>query len=151
MVCFAVLPRPDERTIAVQRPFAEVVIWRSGRRPSLTRSRHVARSTTWSIPRRRKVIEPRPGAGRQENTAAEATAAASTSEFWLPPLRLSRGDHRGPARDRLRYRDQAGLHPGRRAGRARAPGRVPLYAGALQGHVPRAAVDDPPVRRLRFG
>ena len=36
------------------------------------------------------------------------------------------------------------------AGRARAPGRVSVHARALPDDVPRAAVDDPPVRRLRL-
>ena len=31
------------------------------------------------------------------------------------------------------------------------PGRVPVHARALPGHVPRPAVDDPPVRGLRLG
>ena len=58
----------------------------------------------------------------------------------------------GPARDRLGNRGQAGLHGGgRRAARARAARRVPVHARAVPGHVPRPAVDDPPVRGLRVG
>ena len=39
----------------------------------------------------------------------------------------------------------------RRGPRARAAGRVPVHARPVRGHVPRAAVDDPPVRGLRIG
>ena len=50
-----------------------------------------------------------------------------------PDVRFLHGNRRGRPRDRLRDRDQAGLHRGRRRRpRARAPRRVPLYPRALQ-------------------
>ena len=74
-----------------------------------------------------------------------ATAAIRTARayFW-------RGRDR-PARDRVRNRGEAGLHGRRRADRARAARRVSVHARPLPRHVPRPAVDDPAVRRLRVG
>ena len=51
-----------------------------------------------------------------------------------PDVRFLHGDRRGRTRDRLRDRDQAGLHRGRRRGsRARAPGRVSRSPAAPTG------------------
>ena len=54
---------------------------------------------------------------------------------------------------RLRDRDQAPLRGGRRQagppGAPRRAGRVPVHARHPPGHVPRPALDDAPVRRLR--
>ena len=54
-------------------------------------------------------------------------------------------------RERVGHRDQAGLRARRRASAARAAGGAALHARHLSGHVPRPAVDDPPVRGLRVG
>src|SRR6266571_2638445 len=111
MVCFAVSPFPDDRTLAVQRPSRDTNTVRVSR-PCVTRSRHVARSTTWTDPRRRKETEPSPGSGRQARVSA-AAATATTNQLWRPPLRLSGGDDRGRApRNRLGDRDKAGLYRG---------------------------------------
>ena len=57
-----------------------------------------------------------------------------------------------PARDRVGNRDQAGLRgPTTRRRRLEPPGDAAVHARALPGHVPRPAVDDPPVRGLRLG
>ena len=45
---------------------------------------------------------------------------------------------------------EARLHGRRRGARARASRRVPVHARPVPRHVPRPAVDDPPVRRLRL-
>ncbi len=67
-----------------------------------------------------------------------------------PERRRLRGDGDDrPARDGVRDRDPAGLL--RPRGRRRAAGGVSLHARPVPGHVPRPAVDDPPVRGLRLG
>ena len=60
--------------------------------------------------------------------------------------RRHRLGHRGPRRLRRRRPRRLGL---RRA--ARRPGRLPLHPGHPRRHVPGAAVDDAPVRRVRHG
>src|SRR5581483_3102267 len=60
-------------------------------------------------------------------------------------------DRRGSAHDRLRDRGQAGLQARGRGGhRGRAARRVPVHTRAVSDDVPREAVDDPAIRRLRL-
>ena len=56
----------------------------------------------------------------------------------------------GAVRDRRRHRDQGRLRPGRCTRRPPTPpGRVPVHARRPADDVPRPAVDDAPVRRVR--
>src|SRR5919202_6606740 len=87
IVCLALRPFPDARTDARQRPSVVTIGlpkgggW--GARRATTRSRQVARSTTCVFPARLRVIEPRPGSGRQAKAAASA-AVATTPRLSQP-------------------------------------------------------------------
>ena len=66
----------------------------------------------------------------------------------------STSEREARVRDDLGAADRAALHRGRPAGPRGAiglPGRVPVHPRRLPVDVPRAALDDAPVRRLRHG
>ena len=75
--------------------------------------------------------------------AIRATVLAPNSSHSSERLRLPDGAHGIRARDRVGHRAKAGLR------RGRAARRVPVHPRAVSGHVPRPALDDPPVRGLR--
>ena len=106
--------------------------------------------------------EPRPARRAGEGAAREGDArrgrgvrgrgreGAGCGGCSGPRVRFRRGHDRRP-RDRLGDRDRAGLHGGRRRRRRRSscPASSRSRAGRTR-HVPRPAVDDPPVRGLRL-
>ena len=84
---------------------------------------------------------PRRAAARTSGGRSSTSAAPSArrSSRPSPATRSSRSTPR---------RTSQGFDPGREA---RPPGRAPVHARDLSLDVPRAAVDDAPVRRLRHG
>src|SRR5579862_9953010 len=92
----------------------------------------------------------RPRGAAPAEAATRRTAPATQARTRTRRAYLRRGDHR-PSRNRIWYRRQTGLHARRRDARAGGAGRVSVHARPVSRHVPRPAVDDPPVRRLRLG
>ena len=71
-------------------------------------------------------------------TVATAGTPSSIPSAWRPPT---------GARPSRESRSSRSTRPTTRPDAVELPGRVPVHARALPRHVPRAAVDDPPVRR----
>ena len=80
--------------------------------------------------------------GRQLSRPSEAHVRRRLSLMAAADRRLTDSGHRG----------QAGLHGATDVAglELEPPGRVPVHARPVPGHVPRPAVDDPAVRRLRL-
>ena len=106
--------------------------WRPARRRSLRPASQTA-SPPWKA---------RP-ATRPRRSTRTCTA---TSRPWSAPTTSAGSPTRGSRSKRLYDADDVAAGARGAAGRAR---RVPLHARHPPGHVPRPAVDDAPVRRLR--
>ena len=141
-----------------------------GRRPHSPTSSRSTRRASWPSRLRRSTPplppylslphgHPAKGRGEDGGTTArrdgapEAEQQAAVDEDldrYIAPV-VGPDDER--RHHRLRDRDQAPLRGGRRRARAagapRRAGRLPLHPRHPPGHVPRPALDDAPVRRLR--
>ena len=107
---------------------------RAGGRRALARRRSTGRATD---------------ARRADGVRVRSERSARIARRTDP--RIDGWRRRPPARPTPASRSSRSTRRPTHRARARAPGRVPVHARPVPGHVPRPAVDDAPVRRLRLG
>ena len=148
------LARRDVRTPARPRRAPHVALCRRRRGRRTSRARRRARLPAARVRRRPACAHGagRPGARAAADDAARErrerarSARTRTRASILSPWRPPTGARPSPA-----SRSSRSIRRTMRRRRWRRPGEYPVHARPVPRHVPRAAVDDPPVRRLRVG